>query len=300
MDKWGINGIRVSSEESIVSNGTGTIYLVATPIGNLEDMPPRGVRILREVDLIAAEDTRHSAPLLKHFGVLAPMVAYHEHNEDQKAAELIAQAKLGKNIALISDAGTPLVSDPGYRLVALAHRSGVPVSPIPGPCAAIVALSASGLATNEFLFAGFPPPKQGARQKFYQKYASHPATLVFYESAHRIVDSVGDMAAVFGDDRLAVMARELTKKFETIHQASLSELERWIAADTNQQKGEFVVLVQGKAPPGDERVIDAKSEHLLTLLAEELPPKKAAGIVSEVTGISKNQLYQHLMEKRGR
>lgn len=280
-----------------MSNDTGTIYLVATPIGNLEDMSPRGTRILNEADLIAAEDTRHSAPLLKHLGVQTPMVAYHEHNEDRKAPELIAQAKLGKTIALISDAGTPLLSDPGYRLVALAHKEGVPVSPVPGPCAAIAALSASGLATNEFLFAGFPPAKQGARLKFFQKMADQSMTLVFYESAHRILDSMNDMATAFGGERLAVVARELTKKFETIRQDSLTGLGTWIIADTNRQKGEFVLLVQGKSSDRGE-ALDADSKRLLTILGKELPPKKAAAIVGEFSGISKNRLYQYLVEHK--
>lgn len=280
-----------------MSNDTGTIYLVATPIGNLEDMSPRGTRILNEVDLIAAEDTRHSAPLLKHLGVQTPMIAYHEHNEDRKAPELIAQAKLGKTIALISDAGTPLLSDPGYRLVALAHKEGIPVSPVPGPCAAIAALSASGLATNEFLFAGFPPAKQGARLKFFQKLADQSMTLVFYESAHRISDSVNDMVTAFGGERLAVVARELTKKFETIRQDSLTRLGIWITADTNQQKGEFVLLVQGKSSDRGE-ALDTNSKRLLTILGKELPPKKAAAIVGEFSGISKNRLYRYLVEHK--
>jgi len=281
-----------------VSNGAGTIYLVATPIGNLEDMTPRGTRILAEVDLIAAEDTRHSAPLLKHLGVRTPMVAYHEHNEDQKTPELIEQVQAGKNIALISDAGTPLLSDPGFRLVAAAHQAGIVVSPVPGPCAAIAALSASGLATNEFLFAGFPPPKQGARQHFFERYAAYPQTLIFYESAHRIVDSIADMAAVFGGDRMAVVARELTKKFETIQQDPLAELRRWVADDPNQQKGEFVVLVRGRAAPTGGETIDPDTEKLLRLLAAELPPKKAAAIVAQVSGLGKNRLYQWLIEER--
>ncbi|MCG6976761.1 MAG: 16S rRNA (cytidine(1402)-2'-O)-methyltransferase [Acidiferrobacterales bacterium] len=281
-----------------MSNGAGTIYLVATPIGNLEDMTPRATRILSEVDLIAAEDTRHSAPLLKHLGVRTPMVAYHEHNEDQKAPELIKEVLAGKSIALISDAGTPLLSDPGFRLVTAAHNADITVSPIPGPCAAIVALSASGLATNEFLFAGFPPPKQGARQHFFERYAAYAQTLIFYESAHRIVDSITDMAAVFGDDRMAVVARELTKKFETIRQGPLAELCHWVANDPNQQKGEFVVLVQGRTAPAGEEAISPETERLLSLLAAELPPKKAAAIVAEVSGLGKNRLYQWLIEQK--
>jgi len=200
----------------VVSNQPGTIYLVATPIGNLEDISPRALRILAEVDLIAAEDTRHSAKLLRHFGIDTPVTAYHEHNEREKATDLVKQVSAGKNLALISDAGTPLVNDPGFHLLRAARDAAVLLVPIPGACAAITALSASGLPTDSFLFAGFPPAKAGTRKNFFGARSRLDATLIFYESPHRIVESLQDMSQIFGDDRNAVVARELTKKFETI------------------------------------------------------------------------------------
>ncbi len=280
-----------------MSNQRGTIYLVATPIGNLEDMSPRAVRTLAEVDLIAAEDTRHSARLLRQFGIDTPVTAYHEHNEREKAKELVKLASAGKNLALICDAGTPLVNDPGYHLVRAARDAAVALVPIPGACAAITALSVSGLPAGEFLFAGFPPAKSGTRQNFLAAKSRLHATLIFYESPHRIVESLADMRQAFGGERNAVVARELTKKFETIRSGTLAELVDWIGSDANQQKGEFVVLVQGlsKEEAGE---IGEDTEWLLLRLAEELPPKKAAAIVAEVSGLRKNRLYEYLMERK--
>lgn len=280
-----------------MSNQPGTIYLVATPIGNLEDMSPRAVRTLAEVDLIAAEDTRHSARLLRHFGIDTAVTAYHEHNEREKAQELVKQASAGKNLALISDAGTPLVNDPGYHLVRAARDAGVTLVPIPGACAAITALSVSGLPAGEFLFAGFPPAKSGTRLNYYSAKSRLGATLIFYESPHRIVESLADMRQAFGGERNAVVARELTKKFETIRSGTLAELVDWIGSDFNQQKGEFVVLVQGLFKEEDAE-IGEDAERLLLRLAEELPPKKAAAIVADVSGLRKNRLYGFLMEKK--
>lgn len=281
----------------MVSNQPGTIYLVATPIGNLEDMNPRAVRTLMEVDLIAAEDTRHSARLLRHFGIDTPVTAYHEHNEREKAKQLVKQASAGKNLALISDAGTPLVNDPGYHLVRAARDAGITLVPVPGACAAITALSVSGLPTDTFLFAGFPPVKSGTRQNYFAAKSRLAATLIFYESPHRIVESLEDMRQVFGGQREAVVARELTKKFETVRSGTLTELVNWINGDANQQKGEFVVLVQGASTDADAE-IDEDTERLLLRLAEELPPKKAAAIVAEVSGLRKNHLYEYLLEKK--
>lgn len=280
-----------------MSNQPGTIYLVATPIGNLEDMSPRAVRTLTEVDLIAAEDTRHSARLLRNFGIDTPVTAYHEHNEREKAKDLVQQAAGGKNLALISDAGTPLVNDPGYHLVLAARDAGILLVPIPGACAAITALSVSGLATDTFLFAGFPPAKSGTRQNYFSARARVTATLIFYESPHRIVESLSDMRQVFGGERKAVVARELTKKFETIRSGTLTELVDWIGADNNQQKGEFVVLLEG-LPAEADADIDAETERLLLRLAEELPPKKAAAIVAEHSGLRKNRLYEYILDKK--
>ncbi len=281
-----------------MSNQPGTIYLVATPIGNLEDLSPRAIRILAEVDLIAAEDTRHSARLLSNFQIETPMTSYHEHNEREKAKQLVEMAAAGKNLALISDAGTPLVNDPGYHLVRAARAAGVRLVPIPGACAAIAALSASGLPTDEFLFAGFPPAKSGTRANYFSSKSRQTATLIFYESPHRIVDSLNDMRLAFGGDRNATIARELTKKFETIHSGTLSELVDWIEHDANQQKGEFVVMVQGFSSDKDAE-IGADVESLLLRLADELPPKKAAAIVADVSGLRKKRLYDYLMKIKG-
>ena len=280
-----------------MSNQPGTIYLVATPIGNLEDMSPRALRTLAEVDLIAAEDTRHSARLLRHFGIDTPVTAYHEHNEREKAKELVIQASAGKNLALISDAGTPLVNDPGYHLVRVARDAGIALVPVPGACAAITALSVSGLPADTFLFLGFPPAKSGTRKNYFTAKSRLGATLIFYESPHRIVESLVDMRQAFGDERNAVVARELTKKFETIRSGTLAELVDWIGSDTNQQKGEFVVLVQGVCADADAE-IDEATERLLLQLAEELPPKKAAAITAEYFGLRRNRLYEYLLEKK--
>lgn len=280
-----------------MSNQPGTIYLVATPIGNLEDISARALRTLAEVDLIAAEDTRHSARLLRNFGIDTPVTAYHEHNERDKARELVALATAGKNLALISDAGTPLINDPGYHLVRAARAAGVVLVPIPGACAAITALSVSGLPTSEFLFAGFPPTKSGTRVNYFTAKSRLSATLIFYESPHRIVESLADMQQAFGSDRSVTVARELTKKFETIRSGTLAELVDWVSSDTNQQKGEFVVVVQGFSREADTN-IGEDVERLLLRLAEELPPKKVAAIVADISGLRKNRLYEYLMEKK--
>ena len=233
-----------------MSNKPGILFVVATPIGNLEDLSPRAARVLAEADLIAAEDTRHSARLMQHFGIGTPMTALHEHNERAKVAELMLWLGSGRSLALISDAGTPLVSDPGFNLVRAAHTEGITVVPVPGPCAAIAALSASGLPPDRFIFEGFPPAKSTARTAFFNGLRQEPRTLIFYESTHRILESLKDMAASFGPERHAVMGRELTKQFETLHSAPLAELCAWLEADKDQQRGEMVILVAG-APPQD-------------------------------------------------
>lgn len=270
------------------------LYLVATPIGNLGDISSRALEILRTVDQVAAEDTRHSRRLLQHFGVDARLVAYHEHNEDRQTPVLLDRLLHGYSIALISDAGTPLVCDPGYRLVSAALENNIKVVPIPGPCAAIAALSASGLPTDRFVFEGFLPAKQGARIKYLQSLQSEQRTLVFYESCHRIAASLKDMASVFGNLRLAVMARELTKAFETIHKAKLSELVEWVEQDSNQQKGEIVLLVEGAQDSAEES--DPMLKTLLPALVNELPVKQAAKIASMVTGLNKNDLYKRALK----
>ncbi len=270
---------------------SGVLYIVATPIGNRDDTSQRALTVLSEVDFIAAEDTRHSRHLLQHFNIRTHMLSYHDHNEEQATPQLIEKLQAGKNIALISDAGTPLLSDPGYRLVKAAHEAGIKVSPIPGACAAIAALSASGLPTDRFLFAGFAPNKSAARQTFYEQYRLQTATLIFYESSHRILASLEDMAAVFGQQRQAVLARELTKTFETIKAAPLEALCSWVAADENQRKGEFVVLVQGFDGQQQDEV-QVQLESVLGVLMEELPVKQASQLAARIMGLKKNQVYK--------
>ncbi len=274
------------------------LYLVATPIGNLGDISSRAIEILNTVDLIAAEDTRHSKRLLQHYGIGTRLIAYHEHNEAEQSQVLIDRLKRGQSIALISDAGTPLVSDPGYRLVSEATAQGLKVVPVPGPCAAITALSASGLPTDRFTFEGFPPAKQGARQKMFQNLKHETRTMVFYVSCHRIIDTLKDMAKAFGDTRHAVMARELTKAFETIRSATLGELLTWVEQDENQRKGEIVILLAGADT--EIEVEQQDRDKLLTALVAELPVKQAAKIASAVTGMNKNDLYKQALEIKDR
>lgn len=263
------------------------LYVVATPIGNLDDFSVRAISTLKTVDLIAAEDTRHSRTLMQHYGIETPMIAYHDHNEMEASEALVARMQQGESIALISDAGTPLISDPGYRLVRLARSAGVAVIPIPGASALTAALSVSGLATDRFLFVGFLPSKQQARQKTLSSLSHETATVVFYESRHRIRDSLQDMSLIFGPDRVATVARELTKRFEQTQQGSLGEL---CAALDNQEiieKGEFVVMIEG-AP---ELASSYDHTTLMQELLKELPPRKAAGVVSQITGESRKTLY---------
>lgn len=274
------------------TENSAVLFLVATPIGNLGDISSRALETLKSVDLIAAEDTRHSKRLLQHFAINTRLIAYHEHNEERQTPALIERMLKGQAIALISDAGTPLVSDPGYRLVQAALQEKIRVVPIPGPCAAIAALSAAGLPTDRFVFEGFPPAKPGARHNYLQAMQSEQRTLVFYVSCHRITDTLKDMASVFGGLRQAVLARELTKTFETIHKAELSELAQWVAADENQRKGEMVVLVEGAMEQGDEQQLLNK---LLPVLVDELPVKQAAKIASKVTGLHKNDIYKQAL-----
>ncbi|RDH81341.1 MAG: 16S rRNA (cytidine(1402)-2'-O)-methyltransferase [endosymbiont of Galathealinum brachiosum] len=276
----------------------GTLYVIATPIGNRADMGERAISVLKQVDLIAAEDTRHSKILLQHYNIDSSMLAYHDHNEEQMTPKLIQRLLAGDNIALISDAGTPLLSDPGYRLVKTAHEESIKVSPIPGACAAIAALSVSGIATDRFMFAGFPPHKQGARQSFYQEFEHQAATLVFYESSHRIVASVKDMQLVFGAERKVVLAREITKLFETVHSSTLGELPEWLQADNNQQKGEFVLVVDGVEVQMSPQ--SAELEQVLKILLEELPVKQASKMAAKITGMKKNQVYKLALELSGK
>lgn len=274
------------------------LYVVATPIGNLADLSPRAQQILAEVDLIAAEDTRHTGRLLQHFNIKANLISVHDHNERQRADMIIDRLQQGQQIALVSDAGTPLISDPGFVLVRAVREAGFEVSPVPGCCAFVAALSASGMPSDRFSFEGFLPAKSGARQQALSELAAATQTLIFYESTHRIVDSLRDMQATLGADRFVLVARELTKTFETIKGAPLNELLEWIQADSNQQRGEFVVIVQG-APARADTGITVEAERMLGLLVAELPPKKAAALTAEITGANKKALYQLLLDKKG-
>ncbi|MBE0509430.1 MAG: 16S rRNA (cytidine(1402)-2'-O)-methyltransferase [Chromatiales bacterium] len=275
----------------------GVLYIVATPIGNLGDISTRALEILRQVSRIAAEDTRHSAALLRHYAIDTPMLSLHEHNERHKLEELLGRLQGGEQLALISDAGTPLISDPGYHLVQRCHQAGIKVVPIPGPSALITALCASGLPTDRFSFEGFLPNRSAARSARLEPLKDDPRTLVFYESPHRILDSLQDMVAVFGPERSAVLARELTKTFETIHQDSLAALSEWVAADANQQKGEIVLLIKG-AEPDPEQALSPEARRLAAILAEELPLKQAAALAARISGEKKNALYQFLLEQK--
>lgn len=278
------------------TTASGILYVVATPIGNLADMVPRAIETLQTVALIAAEDTRHSARLLAHFDIKTPAVAYHDHSDDERTTQLLQRLQAGQNIALISDAGTPLVSDPGYRLVRAARQQGIGVVPIPGACALIAALSAAGLPSDRFAFEGFLPAKQTARRTVLQSLAHETRTLIFYEAPHRILESVQDMADVFGGERELVMARELTKTFETIKSAPASELAQWIAADSNQSRGEIVLLVHG-ASKRDEASLDAEAERVMRILLEDLSLKQAAALGAKLTGMKKNFLYQWALQQ---
>lgn len=265
------------------------LYVVPTPLGNLQDMSLRAVEVLKAVPWVAAEDTRHSQPLLRHFGSGARLLPAHQHNEEQAAQGVIDKLAAGEAVALVSDAGTPAVSDPGARIVARVREAGFKVVPLPGACAAVTALSASGLMAPHFLFYGFLPAKAGQRQKELEALAALPYTLVFYEAPHRVLESVEALAAAFGPERTIVFARELTKLFETIHACPLGEALEWLKADANRQRGEFVLLVEGAPEDAD----DGAGERVLKLLlAEGLPVKQCAKLAAEITGASKNELYQ--------
>lgn len=264
------------------------LYVVATPIGNLEDFSARAIETLQNVDQIAAEDTRHSKKLLKHFGITTSLISLHEHNEIASSKILLDCLKKNQSIALISDAGTPLINDPGYRLVKLVRQHGIPVIPIPGPCALITALCASGLACDRFIFEGFLPGKNIARQKKLLEFLYETRTIIFYEAPHRILELIDDMLAVFGPKRYVVLARELTKTFETIHGDNLEQLRIWLNSDKNQQKGEFVILVGGSEYLNPYEV---DAQRILGILLEELPIKQATSLAAKITHEKKNKLY---------
>lgn len=267
----------------------GSLYVVATPIGNLADLGARAREVLAGVDAICAEDTRHTRQLLAAFGMEKPLIALHEHNEAEQCARLLERLRAGESLALVSDAGTPLVSDPGYRLVRAVRSAGLKISPIPGACAAIAALSAAGIASDRFCFEGFLPAKAAARRERLQQLAREPRTLVFYESAHRIEEALADLVAVFGGEREAVLARELTKLFETLLGDSLAAIAQRVAADENQRKGEFVLVVRGCED--DEAAKLQEGRRLYAKLAEHLKPSQAAKLAAELSGAPRKALY---------
>lgn len=270
---------------------SGALYVVATPIGNLEDISARALRILREVNAIAAEDTRHTGQLLAHFEINTPLFSLHEHNEHARLAQVAARLREGQSLALVSDAGTPLISDPGFPLVRELCRQGLKVIPIPGPSSILAALSVAGLPTDRFVFEGFLPAKSAARRERLQTLVWEDRTLVFLESSHRIAETLSDMAEVLGAQRPAVIARELTKRFEEVQGAPLVELIDWLGADPHRSRGEFVVLVQG-APVVTNEVDTPETRRLLTALLEELPMGRAVAVAVKATGLKRKTLYE--------
>lgn len=274
---------------------SAALYVVPTPLGNLADISERSRAVLCAVPWVAAEDTRHSQPLLRHIGSGAKLLPAHEHNEREAATRIVERLAAGESVALVSDAGTPGISDPGARIVAAVREAGHRVVPLPGPCAAVTALSAAGLAEPHFLFYGFLPAKAGQRRQALEDLRGLPYALVFYEAPHRVVDTVADLAVVLGD-RTLVIARELTKLFETIHACSLGEAVAWLQADANRQRGEFVLMVSGAAADAD----DGEGERVLKLLLDEgLPVKQAAKLAAAITGDGKNALYERALQLRG-
>lgn len=271
---------------------TGVLYVVATPIGNLEDISLRAIATLKSVTKIAAEDTRHSRKLMQAIAVDTPLFSYHDFSQESAALKIIGQLKAGESIALISDAGTPLISDPGYKLVSMARQEGIEVLPIPGASALTAALSVAGLATDKFVFEGFLPSKSGARTSRLEALADEPRTMVFYESPHRILAAATDMQSVFADNRSFFLAREITKKFETHFLGTVGSAPGWLADDANQQKGEFVLILAGC----DELELEARrlvrALKLVSLLEADVSKKKAVQIASQITGARKNQVYE--------
>ncbi|MBA0205396.1 16S rRNA (cytidine(1402)-2'-O)-methyltransferase [Pectobacterium aroidearum] len=285
------------NQDQQVDISASTLYIVPTPIGNLGDITQRALAVLASVDLIAAEDTRHTGLLLQHFAINARLFALHDHNEQQKADVLLAKLQSGQSIALVSDAGTPLINDPGYHLVRRCREAGVRVVPLPGACAAITALSASGLASDRFCYEGFLPAKTKARKDTLRDLGEEPRTLIFYESTHRLLDSLQDISEVLGAERYVVLAREITKTWESLHGAPVGELLAWVKEDENRRKGEMVLIVEGYQ--ADDSALSAEALRTLMLLRAELPLKKAAALAAEIHGVKKNALYRYGLEQEG-
>lgn len=275
----------------MVENSSGTLYVVATPIGNLGDMTPRAVEVLQKVDKIAAEDTRHSGPLLKHFSISKPVISLHDFNERERLEQVIGALKQGESIALISDAGTPLISDPGFHLVRAAKSEGITVSPIPGACALIAALSAAGLPTDKFIFEGFLPSKNEARKQYLQTLQRETRTMIFYEAPHRLLDALQSLQEVFGGQRRAVVAREISKLYESLLSDDLDNLVKYYSAHTDECRGEVVLLLAGFEQADDASVL-VYPQDVLSILLQELPLKQAVTLASKITGGRRNDLYE--------
>jgi 16S rRNA (cytidine1402-2'-O)-methyltransferase len=274
------------------------LYIVATPIGNLGDLSRRALEVLREAELVAAEDTRRTGQLLQIEGIQSRMLAYHEHSTTAVAERLVERIASGAAIALVSDAGTPTISDPGYRLVRAVQDAGLTVVPVPGPCAAVAALSAAGLPCDRFAFEGFLPSRGAARRSRLEQLCQASATLIFYEAPHRLEAMLADLIQTMGEDREATLARELSKSFETIRRAPLAELAAWVAADSNQSRGEIVLLV-GPAPARPTASLDPALAELLSGMAEHMPARQAAKLIANYSGLKTKQLYNYLLERRG-
>jgi 16S rRNA (cytidine1402-2'-O)-methyltransferase len=283
------------SEFDLSVHDVPTLYVVATPIGNLQDISLRALEVLKSVDSIAAEDTRHTSHLLSHFAIQKKLIAVHEHNEQKSAQFLLERIQAGESIALVSDAGTPGISDPGAIVVDLLRNAGVNVVPVPGASAVITALSAAGITKNGFLFHGFLPASGSQRRKTLESLKGFTTTLVFYEAPHRILECVEDLASVLGGERRITIARELTKTFETFHRCALQEAKMWLEADQNQQRGEFVLLVEAAAAV-EVAAISEDEERVLRLLLEDLPLKQAVKLATEITGVKKNILYEFALK----
>lgn len=276
-------------------NHSGILYVVATPIGNLQDITLRALDILKSVDAVAAEDTRHTSGLLSHFGLSKKLIAVHQHNEQQSAQMLLQRLQAGENVALVTDAGTPGISDPGAIVVDVLREHGVKIVPVPGASAVVAALSAAGITNNSFMFVGFLPASGSQRRKQLEVLKSQTATLAFYEAPHRIVECVEDMANILGANRRITIAREITKTFETFHRCALAEATIWLNSDSNQQRGEFVLLVEA-APIVEAAAISEEAERILRLLLADLPLKQAVKLAVEITGIKKNELYEFALK----
>lgn len=279
------------------ANTQGQLFIVPTPIGNLADISQRALTVLKQVDLLAAEDTRHTGLLLQHFGISAKLLSLHNFNEQQQSGLLVEKLQQGQNIALVSDAGTPLINDPGFHLVRACRNAGIRVIPLPGCCAAITALSAAGLPTDRFCYEGFLPAKSKARRDALQLLQHEQRTMIFYESPHRLLESLADICLLFGENRYTVLARELTKTWESIKGAAAGELLQWIKADDNRRRGEMVLIIEGMKAD-EQTALPAEALRTLALLRNELPLNKATALTAEIHGVKKNALYQYALEQQ--